>query len=281
MSNLFNKIGRHLIPASLISLIPFVAFASGNLQANDFVGMSFWIISIGMVAATVFFFMESMKVDAKWRTSLVVAGLVTMIAAVHYFYMRTVWVETYVPGEGGLTPTVYRYIDWILTVPLQIVEFYLILAAVGAVAGRVFWNLLFASLIMLLAGYCGEVGYVNVWLAFIVGMFGWGYILWAIFAGDAQENLSSAPEGVQSAFKTMRLIVLIGWAIYPLGYVLGYAGGQVEAASLNAIYNVADFVNKIAFGLMIWSAATSSKAEPEPKPEPEVKVKAKAKTKAK
>ena len=252
MINVISKLANYLIPASIVSLIPFAAFASGNLEANDFVGMSFWIISIGMVAATVFFFMESMKVDAKWRTSLVVAGLVTMIAAVHYFYMRAVWIET------ADTPTVYRYIDWILTVPLQIVEFYLILAAVGAVAGRVFWNLLVASLVMLIAGYVGEVGYVNVWLAFIVGMLGWIYILYAIFAGDAQENLSSAPEGVQSAFRTMRLIVLVGWAIYPLGYVFGYAGNQVDAASLNAIYNIADFVNKIAFGLMIWAAATSS-----------------------
>ena len=252
MINVMSKLAKYLIPASIVSLIPFAAFASGNLEANDFVGMSFWIISIGMVAATVFFFMESMKVDAKWRTSLVVAGLVTMIAAVHYFYMRAVWIET------ADTPTVYRYIDWILTVPLQIVEFYLILAAVGAVAGRVFWNLLVASLVMLIAGYVGEVGYVNVWLAFIVGMLGWIYILYAIFAGDAQENLSSAPEGVQSAFRTMRLIVLVGWAIYPLGYVFGYAGNQVDAASLNAIYNIADFVNKIAFGLMIWAAATSS-----------------------
>ena len=255
MNNVITKLAKFLIPAGLIALLPFAAFASGNLQANDFVGMSFWVISIGMVAATVFFFMESMRVEAHWRTSLVVAGLVTMIAAVHYFYMRGVWIET------QSTPTVYRYIDWILTVPLQIVEFYLILAAVGAVAGRVFWNLLIASLVMLIAGYVGEVGYVNVWLAFIVGMLGWVYILWAIFAGDAQENLSSAPEGVQSAFRTMRLIVLVGWAIYPLGYVLGYAGNQVDAASLNAIYNVADFVNKIAFGLMIWAAATSSSSK--------------------
>ena len=59
----------------------------------------------------------------------------------------------------------------------------------------------------------------------------------------------------------MRLIVLVGWAIYPLGYILGYVGQQVDAASLNAIYNIADFVNKIAFGLMIWAAATSSSAK--------------------
>ena len=89
MINVISKLAKFLIPAGIVSLIPFAAFAAtGDLQARDFVGMSFWIISIGMVAATVFFFMESMKVDAKWRTSLVVAGLVTMIAAVHYFYMR-------------------------------------------------------------------------------------------------------------------------------------------------------------------------------------------------
>ena len=225
------------------------------LNPQDFVGVSFWLLSAAMVAATFFFWVERDRAVGKWKTSLTVAAMVTGIAAIHYFYMRGVWVDT------GSSPTVFRYVDWLLTVPLQIVEFYLILAAVGAVAGRVFWNLLIASLVMLIAGYCGEVGYVNVWLAFLVGMLGWAYILWAIFAGDAQENLSSAPEGVQSAFKAMRLIVLVGWAIYPLGYVLGYAGDQVDAASLNAIYNIADFVNKIAFGLMIWSAATSSEAK--------------------
>ena len=250
---MLNKTSLLGIIAATIAFIAVPAFAADTfLGEGDFVGITFWIVSIGMWASTIFFFYEGMRVSAKWRTSMVVAGLITFIAAVHYMYMRDFWVAT------GESPTVYRYIDWILTVPLQIVEFYLILAAVGAVAGRVFWNLLVASLVMLIAGYVGEVGYVNVWLAFIVGMLGWIYILYAIFAGDAQENLSSAPEGVQSAFRTMRLIVLVGWAIYPLGYVFGYAGNQVDAASLNAIYNIADFVNKIAFGLMIWAAATSS-----------------------
>ena len=245
-----------LFALAALALVGFAGAANAAdtvlLATDDLVGISFWLISMGMAAATVFFFMERGSVAGGWKTSITVAGLVTGVAFVHYMYMREVWIIT------GDSPTVYRYIDWILTVPLQIVEFYLILAAVGAVAGRVFWNLLVASLVMLIAGYVGEVGYVNVWLAFIVGMLGWIYILYAIFAGDAQENLSSAPEGVQSAFRTMRLIVLVGWAIYPLGYVFGYAGNQVDAASLNAIYNIADFVNKIAFGLMIWAAATSS-----------------------
>ena len=248
---------KYLIPATLLAGLPTLAYAgshaSGNLDPSDFVGISFWIISIAMVAATVFFLMESLRVKGKWRTSLVVGALVTLVAAVHYFYMRDVWVST------GASPTVFRYVDWIITVPLQIIEFYLILAAVGAVAGNVFWKLLGASLVMLIFGYLGEIGAMNVWLAFAIGMAGWIYIIWAIFAGDAQEKLSEAPEGVQSAFKAMRLIVLVGWSIYPLGYVYGYATEGVNDAALNGIYNIADFINKIAFGLMIWSAATSSR----------------------
>ena len=75
------------------------------LEPTDFVGVSFWLISMAMVAATAFFFLERGRVAGKWRTSLTVAGLVTGIAAVHYFYMRDVWVLT------GASPTVYRYID--------------------------------------------------------------------------------------------------------------------------------------------------------------------------
>ena len=93
------------------------------LSGSDFVGITFWIVSIAMWAATIFFFYEGMRVSGKWRTSMVVAGLITFIAAVHYMYMREYWV---VMGES---PVVYRYIDWVLTVPLQMVEFYLILIA--------------------------------------------------------------------------------------------------------------------------------------------------------
>ena len=254
MINVISKLAKFLIPAGIVSLIPFAAFASGNLEANDFVGMSFWIISISMVAATVFFFMEAMKVDAKWRTSLVVAGLVTMIAAVHYFYMRAVWIET------ASTPTVYRYIDWILTVPLQMVEFFLILVAAGAaVSSGAFYRLLIGTLVMIVGGYLGEAGHISVLLGFIIGMIGWAVIIWEIFRGEASQA-ATTKESVTSAFNAMRLIVLVGWAIYPLGYVFGLMMGSVDADTLNWIYNLADFINKILFGLIIWNAAAKDSA---------------------
>ena len=99
-------------------------------------------------------------------------------------------------------------------------------------------------------------------LAFIIGMLGWGYILYEIFAGEAgRVSSESAPAGVQSAFGTMRLIVTVGWAIYPLGYFLGYLNGSVDAVTLNVIYNVADVVNKIAFVGIIWAAANAATSE--------------------
>ena len=231
------------------------AASTATLKQDDFVGISFWIISMALVASTAFFFLERDRVSPKWKTSLTVSGLVTLVAAVHYFYMREVWVAT------GSTPTVFRYIDWLITVPLLMIEFYLILAAIAKVQAGIFWRLMVGTLVMLIGGYVGEAGYVPVWPAFIVGMAGWAFILYEIFLGQASKiSATSAPPAVRSAFNTMRLIVTIGWAIYPVGYFFGYLTGANPANSANAlniIYNAADVLNKIAFGLIIWSVAVS------------------------
>ena len=165
-------------------------------------------------------------------------------------YMREVWITT------GDTPTVYRYIDWLITVPLQIVEFYLILAAVRKVPTSIFWKLLIASIVMLVGGYLGEAGYIQPFVGFVIGMAGWIYILFELFSGDAgQAAAKSGNRSLKTAFSAMRVIVTIGWAIYPLGYLMGYLTGGVDVDALNIIYNLADFINKIAFGLVIWAAA--------------------------
>ena len=240
------------VPASILVMAPAIASAAENLAQDDFVGISFWLISMALVASTAFFFLETQRVSAKWKTSLTVSGLVTLVAAVHYFYMRDVWIAT------GETPTVYRYIDWLITVPLLMVEFYISLRAIGAVSAGIFWRLMIGSMVMLIAGYMGEAGYINAWAGFIVGMAGWAYILYEVFAGEAGKLAADkAPASVQSAFSTMRWIVSIGWAIYPLGYFFGYLTGSADVEMLNIIYNFADVLNKIAFGVIIWNVATS------------------------
>ena len=225
------------------------------LNPSDYVGVSFWLLSAAMVAATFFFWVERDRAVGKWKTSLTVAAMVTGIAAIHYFYMRGIWIET------GSSPTVFRYVDWLLTVPLQIVEFYLILAAIAVVSISVFWRLLIASIVMLVAGYIGEVSAMgdggSLWFGFWIGMVAWLYIIWEVFKGEASQiSASKGTVASKKAFNALRLIVTVGWAIYPIGYYLGYTG-SADAGTLNIVYNLADFVNKIAFGVVIWAAATS------------------------
>merc|ERR1711970_1588756 len=159
----------------------------------------------------------------------------------------------------GMSPIVYRYIDWSLTVPLQMIEFYLILQAIKPDLGAgMFFRLLIGTVIMLLFGYMGEALIINPWIGFVVGMCGWFFILFEIFMGEAGNVASKdASEAVASAFGTMRFIVTVGWSIYPLGYFFGYLLGAVSDDPLNLVYNVADFVNKIWFCLAIWNAAKS------------------------
>jgi bacteriorhodopsin len=237
-----------LFALAALALVGFAGAANAAdtvlLATDDLVGISFWLISMGMAAATVFFFMERGSVAGGWKTSITVAGLVTGVAFVHYMYMREVWIIT------GDSPTVYRYIDWLITVPLQMIEFYLILAAIRKVPSGIFWRLLIGSVVMLVGGYLGEAGYINATLGFVIGMAGWIYILYEVFSGEAGKAASkSGNKALVTAFGAMRMIVTIGWAIYPLGYIFGYLTGGIDAASLNIIYNLADFINKIAFGL--------------------------------
>ena len=236
-----------------IGLVGSVNADSILLAPDDFVGITFWVVSLACLAATAFFFIERGSVPAGWKVSLTVAGLVTGIAFVNYMYMRQIWVTT------GDLPIVYRYIDWFITAPLLMIQFYFVLSAVRKVPNGVFWRLLIGSVVMLSGGYLGESGHINDILGFIIFMAGWIYVLYEIFSGEAGKTAAkSGNKSFSTAFSALRIIVTVGWAIYPLGYVFSNLTGGVDAESLNVIYNLADFINKIAFGLIIWAAAINS-----------------------
>ena len=243
----------------VLALIAFIGISSNAhaevaaLQPDDFVGFTFWLVSMSCLAATVFLVLERGSVASGWKPSITVAGIVTGIAFVHSMYMRNIWATT---GDSAI---VYRYIDWLITMPLLTIEFYLILSAVKRVSSTIFWKLLIGTLVMVCGGYAGEAGYILPFLGFIVWMSAWIYILYEIFAGEVGKIITRyTNKALVTAFETMRMIVTIGWAIYPLGYVFGYLTGGVDSNTLNVIYNFADFINKIAFGLVIWVAATAN-----------------------
>jgi len=225
--------------------------------SSDFTGFTFWVATAVMLMGSLFFFMERSTVNKEWQTSLTVACLVCFVAFWHYMYMREVWEVSSLAGAAS-SPTELRYVDWLITVPLQIVEFYLIVAAVSAVSLSVFWKLLAGSLVMLVGGYMGESGAmgVDVTTGFIIGMIGWAYVIWLIWAGDAAQAAAGAKnENLAMAFNGIKWIVTVGWIIYPIGYVMGYMVDGADTSGLNSLYNLADVVNKFLFGLVIWHAA--------------------------
>lgn len=216
-----------------------------ELKPDDYIGISFWLISIALFATTVFLVIERDSVKEKWKTPTTVAAMVTGIATVHYYYMRHVWVTK------QSSPIVYRYIDWFLTVPLQIIEFYLILAVASKIPITVFYKLLVSSIVMILAGFLGETKMINRMLGFIIGTLAWFYILYEIIFGEAAKFKDETDDkSVKLAFDSLKYIVTIGWAIYPIGYLL-------QERNMNLLYNLGDLVNKILFALVIWYAGKS------------------------
>ena len=242
-----------------------------TMAPDDYVGFTFFIGYMAMAAAAVFFFVERSSVDAKWKMSLLVSGLITGIAAVHYFYMRDYYLDT------GDNPTFFRYVDWTLTVPLMCVEFYLLTKAAGATKSLL-WKLILASTWMLVCGYIGESfnpaiksgipadGTTHSVMWGVLSTLGYLYILHAVWLGEVAKLADkSNSDVVKRGVKTLAWFVLVGWAIYPIGYMCMDGGWlniylEWESKNVDLWYNLADVINKIGFGLVVYYIAiTESK----------------------
>ena len=230
-----------------------------KMATNDYVGFTFFVGCMAMMAASAFFFFSMNDFDRKWKTSILVSGIITFIAAVHYWYMRDYWATV------GESPTFFRYVDWVLTVPLMCVEFYLILKVAGA-KKSLMWKLIFASVIMLVTGYFGEAVYNTgsgpAFWGLISGL-AYFYIVYEIWFGSAKKLAEQAGGSVLTAHKALCWFVLAGWAIYPLGYMAGTPGWYDAVGTwglnMDVIYNIGDAINKIGFGLVVYAAAVASR----------------------
>ena len=219
---------------------------------NDLVSFTFFIGTMAMMAASVFFFLSLDAGGGKWRTSMLVSGLITFIAAVHYYYMRDA-------NVAGADTTFFRYVDWILTVPLMCVEFYLILAKAGATK-KLMWNLIFLSTLMLVFGYIGETGDSPVLWGSLSGA-AYFYMVYMLWLGEAKALAEKAGGAVLEAHNALCWFVLVGWSIYPIGYMIGTDGWydfvDVIPLDMDVVYNIGDAINKIGFGLVIYNLAVS------------------------
>jgi len=232
-----------------------------------------------MAAATVFFFI-SPRVNPKYRPAMIVTGLVTFIAFYHYWQIRDsfgmaytldVASNMYVPVEGKPFNDFYRYADWLLTVPLLMVELIAVMALPKGEGGKYLKILIPSVILMIVLGYPGENaiatggGAAAIWGWFIASMIPFLIILAVLFT-KLSDAIGKQPSEVQGLINLARVTVLITWSFYPIAYVIGALGAlgtggddatrsAASVVGLQVGYTIADITAKAGFGVIIYMIA--------------------------
>jgi len=236
----------------------------------------FWIATVAMGAGAIFFWLMQGSVDRRYRSAMVVAGIICAVACFHYWRMSGIYIEglaglfdaqgNRIPGaEIGTFPTAYRYIDWFITVPLLLMEFPLLLG-LGRKGSGLFRNLTLGAVAMLVFAWIAEestVGSGAWWGFYLVSCAAWGYIVYVLYT-QVSRRIAEAPPSIARSASIMRLFILIGWVIYPIGFLMALAGPGGESVR-EICYNVADVINKVGFGLVCY-AGVKALAEPDATP---------------
>ena len=233
--------------------------------ADDTLGLiTFFLFFVGYIsmgAAFVFFMAERNSVAPQYRTTMTISALIVGIAAFHYYYMRGVYTDL------DAVSIEYRYMDWIITVPLMALKFPSLVGK-EAITDEKFLGLGFTgicfsgALIMIGFGYLGESGAINGLAGLVLGGVGWAMIIVATgtpwSSGKGVDNSKIAPELIWST-NALRWFICVGWIIYPLGYLFNPTADilpdAVDAEIMAILYNIADIINKIGFGVVAWMGA--------------------------
>ncbi len=228
----------------------------------------FWLGTVAMGAGTMYFWLMAGNVPKAYRSVMVVAGVITGVACFHYFRMSGIYLEQVarlfdkdgvrIPGAViGQFPTAYRYIDWLITVPLLVLEIPLMLN-LGSRAKGLFRTLVGASIVMLVFAWIAEesvVGSSSWWINYIISCVAWFYIVYVLFT-QVSAQMQTQPPSIVKSLKILRMFVLVGWTIYPVGFLMALAGPSGESIR-EICYNIADVINKVFFGLVCYQGVAA------------------------
>ena len=217
-----------------------------------------------MGAATVFFFLGRSQVAPAYRTALTITGLVTLIAAYHYLRIFNSWEAAFTVTGGQIQATgikfndAYRYVDWLLTVPLLLIELILVMHLPRRETVAKATKLGFLAALMVVLGYPGEMSSDGGtrWFWWGLAMIPFVIIVYDLFIG-LQGSISSQPAAARGLISSARWITILSWCFYPVVFVfpmIGMTGGTATTA-VQVGYTVADIVAKAAFGVLIFLIA--------------------------
>jgi bacteriorhodopsin len=225
------------------------------LQTTDIVGGTYSLALLGMMACAILLLLATGWVSRSWKLPIGLSAIVAIVAAAEYFEAREVWLA------AKQVPIIYQYAGWMITIPVQVLALFFFVATAAAPSSALFWRLLVVAVITVLARYMGEAGFTHAALSFLIGIVGWLYILGECYFGRMNEIVvQSDDEVLQRGYFWLRLIVTIGWAIYPLCDFIANFGGGSDNGGRAVAYNLADFINRIAFALAILAVAMKASA---------------------
>mmetsp|Transcript_3719 Transcript_3719/g.5721 ORF Transcript_3719/g.5721 Transcript_3719/m.5721 type:complete len:263 (-) Transcript_3719:94-882(-) len=223
----------------------------------------------GMGSATIFFWLQLPNVTKNYRTALTITGIVTLIATYHYFRIFNSWVAAFNVGlgvNGSYEVTVsgtpfndaYRYVDWLLTVPLLLVELILVMKLPQKETVCLAWTLGIASAVMVALGYPGEIqDDLSVrWFWWACAMVPFVYVVGTLVVGLGAAT-AKQPEGVVDLVSAARYLTAVSWLTYPFVYIIKNVGLAGPTATMyeQIGYSVADVMAKAVFGVLIWAIA--------------------------
>ena len=256
------------------------ASASDYADPTEYSGMAlltfflFFVGYISMGAAFVFFVMERNSVAEEYRTTMSISALIVGIAAFHYYYMRGAYVE------DGIVSVHYRYMDWLITVPLMALKFPSLVGKGAITDNKIpviggFANVCFFGAVWMIGwGFAGETGLLTDTLGDSAGLIclllsgvGWAMIIVAV--GDPFGLMepkgidnSKVKDELQWSLNALRMFIVVGWVIYPIGYLFSPKTNLLDAQEdlMGVLYNIADMINKIGFGVVAWMGAKKATA---------------------
>jgi len=227
-----------------------------------------------MMATTMFLWFRSTAVKDQYKSAVLISGLVTFIAAYHYIRIFNSWVDAYEYSGGHVTGGVmedsapkltgvpfndaYRYMDWLLTVPLLLIEILLVMNLPEAEFSKKARTLGLGSALMIVSGYYGELVVTGDltprWLCWFISMMFFSYIVYELLVGLAGATNSETDPVVRGKIQTAQLMTVISWCTYPVVYLFPMLGINAANAivSIQIGYCASDIISKCGVGLLIY-----------------------------
>jgi sensory rhodopsin len=222
------------------------------IDPQDLTGASYSAVLFALTGGTVLLLLGVGWVAREWKLAVALSAISMLVGAAAAYDARAAWLAV------KSVSIAYPYAGWIVSMPIQVLTLFFFAQRGGKVSHALFWRLAVVSALMVFARYLGDAKLMHPTLSFLIGIVFWLYILGELYFGQMDEAVASGDDATRRGYFWLRIIVTVGWAVYPLGSFIVSFTSYVDDGRLSLTYNLADFVNRIAFGLAVLATALVS-----------------------